>query len=137
MKVKFVMMAQDEEEGEEGEDYVDKVIRSLPDDTTKLVSNHLKDVLVGVCTHTHTHTTHTVHMHPVLCCVMLCCVVLCCVVLCCVVLLLMCHLLLVQSGGKVSQREQQRQAQLEDNYNTVWSGADTDGQVEEEEEGGS
>ena len=78
------MMAQDEEEGEEGEDYVDKVIRSLPDDTTKLVSNHLKDVLVGVCVHTHTHTTttHTVHMHPVLCCVVLCCVV---IVLCCVV----------------------------------------------------
>ena len=88
------MMAQDEEEGEEGEDYVDKVIRSLPDDTTKLVSNHLKDVLVGVCVHTHTHTTttHTVHMHPVLCCVVLCCVVLllCCVVLCCYCVVLCC-----------------------------------------------
>ena len=125
------MMAQDEEEGEEGEDYVDKVIRSLPDDTTKLVSNHLKDVLVGVCVHTHTHNnTYSTHVPSVV----LCCVVLCCY---CVVLLLMCHLLLMQSGGKVSQREQQRQAQLEDNYNTVWSGADIDGQVEEEEEGGS
>lgn len=48
VKVKFVMMGQDEdqEEGEEGEDFVDQVIRSLPDDTTSLVSNHLKDVLV-------------------------------------------------------------------------------------------
>ena len=83
------MMAQDEEEGEEGEDYVDKVIRSLPDDTTKLVSNHLKDVLVGVCVHTHTHNnTYSRHAPSVvLCCVVLCCVVLllCCVVLCCVV----------------------------------------------------
>ena len=73
------MMAQDEEEGEEGEDYVDKVIRSLPDDTTKLVSNHLKDVLVGVCVHTHTHNnTYSTHVPSVV----LCCVVL---LLCCVV----------------------------------------------------
>lgn len=77
--MKFVMMAQDEEEGEEGEDYVDKVIRSLPDDTTKLVSNHLKDVLVGVCVHTHTHNnTYSTHVPSVV----LCCVVL---LLCCVV----------------------------------------------------
>ena len=40
----------------------------------------------------------------------------------------------VQSGGKVSQREQQKQTQLEDNYNTVWSDADQEG---EEEGGGS
>ena len=104
------MMAQDEEEGEEGEDYVDKVIRSLPDDTTNLVSNHLKDVLVGMCVHTHTTTTHSLAHTPsvVLCCYCShtqCCVVCCycshtqcCVVCCycshtqcCVVLLLTCH----------------------------------------------
>ena len=84
------MMAQDEEEGEEGEDYVDKVIRSLPDDTTKLVSNHLKDVLVGVCVHTHTQQQH-IQYTCTQCCVVLCCVVLCCVVLCCYCVVLCCY----------------------------------------------
>ena len=68
------MMGQDEdqEEGEGGENFVDQVIRSLPDDTTSLVTNHLKDVLVWICahtlhkhTHTHTHTHKRVHTHTV------------------------------------------------------------------------